>query len=691
MLSLVFKIIFVSAFVWCSVAAYADDAKKVSIGNFGLPGLIDLPSAKTLPDGEIVITQQLHESLARSGMSFQVLPNLGVAFRYSGHGKNGGEANGRVNHDRSFDAHLTLWDEGKYLPGTAIGLRDFIGTGWYSSEYLVATKSIGTLELTGGLGFGRLAGRNNFKNPLAAIDSSFETRDANAVGRGGTLGTINWFQGRASSFGGLTYRLGERTMLIAEYTPDLMTQEKRYLSVKSPWNVAASYQVNNTLSLSAQYLHGSTASLTANFSLNPMRPPHDAGRETAPVPFRARERDAPGVEQTDEATIRKVFEVDGFEVLIINQGTDYIRVDLENNKYRSIAQALGRATSTLQRFTADNIKRAIIVFHKDGLQLSSYIVDLERVTPEQFGVQSDAPYITAEDVEKLGSTSLTEKRLSWGLGPYITHRLFNPDLPLSVELGAELSAKYQVTPKLKLEGAFRKSVLTNFTENKRLGGSSAGVPVVQSDWGYYDIEGQDGHINHLSLDYVDNLAPAVFGRAHAGILEPFWTGVGGEALFMPLGSPIAFGVDFHHVRKRDYDMLFDLRDYETTTGHVSAYLDAGGMFDLEVNAGRYLAQDWGATTRISRQFSNGWEVGGYATLTDIPFNQFGEGSFDKGIYVMIPMDWLTGEPEQSKRYFEIRPITRDGGARLGSARKLYRQVKSARDTQMKREAGRMWK
>jgi hypothetical protein len=174
-----------------STIALAEDANKVSIGNFGLPGLIDLPNAKTLPDGEIVVTQQLHESLARSGMSFQVLPNLGVAFRYSGHGKNGREANARVNHDRSFDAHLTLWGEGKYLPGAAVGLRDFIGTGWYSSEYIVATKPIGALELTGGLGFGRLAGRHNFKNPLAAIDSSFETRDANSVGRGGTLGTIN--------------------------------------------------------------------------------------------------------------------------------------------------------------------------------------------------------------------------------------------------------------------------------------------------------------------------------------------------------------------------------------------------------------------------------------------------------------------------------------------------------------------
>ena len=230
----------------------ADEAKSVSIGNFGLPGLIDLPTANALPDGEIVVTQQLHESLARSGMSFQIFPNLGVAFRYSGHGINGSEANGRKNHDRSFDAHLTLWDEGDYLPGAAAGLRDFIGTGWYSSEYLVATKSIGKLEISGGLGFGRFAGRNTFKNPLEVIDSSFKTREANDTGRGGTLGTINWFQGRASTFGGLTYELGDRIALVAEYTPDLMGREKSYLSVKSPWNVGASYQVNNTLSLSAQ-------------------------------------------------------------------------------------------------------------------------------------------------------------------------------------------------------------------------------------------------------------------------------------------------------------------------------------------------------------------------------------------------------------------------------------------------------
>ena len=137
----------------------ASDTQRVTVGNFGLPGTIDLPTALRFPDGELVLTQQLHKSLARSGISFQALPRLGVSFRYTGHGINGHDAYGRVNHDRSFDAHISVLDEGTYLPAISLGLRDFIGTGWYSSEYIVGTKTFKNFELTAGLGFGRLAGK----------------------------------------------------------------------------------------------------------------------------------------------------------------------------------------------------------------------------------------------------------------------------------------------------------------------------------------------------------------------------------------------------------------------------------------------------------------------------------------------------------------------------------------------------
>ena len=138
-------------------------------------------------------------------------------------------------------------------------------------------------------------------------------------------------------------------------------------------------------------------------------------------------------------------------------------------------------------------------------------------------------------------------------------------------------------------------------------------------------------------------------------------------------------------------MRFDLLDYKTTIGHVSLYYDAGEIFDIEINAGRYLAGDWGVTTTVSREFGSGWEVGGYATLTDVPFDKFGEGSFDKAIYISIPIDWIVSTPTQAQRKLGLRPITRDGGANLTSARFLNRFIKRSHNAAFQREYGRLWK
>ena len=60
-------------------------------------------------------------------------------------------------------------DEGNVTPAFAIGLKDFIGTGRYSSEYIVETKSHKNLSFSLGLGFGRLASYGGFSNPLGAL------------------------------------------------------------------------------------------------------------------------------------------------------------------------------------------------------------------------------------------------------------------------------------------------------------------------------------------------------------------------------------------------------------------------------------------------------------------------------------------------------------------------------------------
>ena len=72
------------------------------------------------------------------------------------------------------------------------------------------------------------------------------------------------------------------------------------------------------------------------------------------MPVRARGVGAAPVARTDEATIRKVLAVEGFEIINFSDGGDYLRLDLKNTKYRSVAQA----AVTLQRFTSDATTRA---------------------------------------------------------------------------------------------------------------------------------------------------------------------------------------------------------------------------------------------------------------------------------------------------------------------------------------------
>ena len=419
--------------------------------------------------------------------------------------------------------------------------------------------------------------------------------------------------------------ISDKITLSAEYTPDLMSRESSYLDVKSPWNFGASYQLNDYVNLSAQYLHGSQVSVTANVNVNPGRPPLMGGKELAPVPMRLRGKDALPININDEAIIRKVLAVDGFEINNLDFNDDTVSIMVKNTKFRSTAQAVGRVASTLQRFTADNVQFANISFYSKDLIAATYRVDLEKITAEQFqalGSQVNSPSIKVIDVS-VPQINESRQHFIWGIGPYIAHRLFNPDLPLSMETGVEVEAGYQIANGLKISGAIRKSILTNLTDNNRR--SNSVLPRVHSDWPLYDIAGQSGHIHELTLSYVDNLAPGLYGRAHAGLLEPFLLGLEAEILYKPAQWPVGIGLDVHRVRKRDYDMRFDLLDYETTVGHLSLYYDAGGMFDVEINAGRYLAGDWGATTTISRKFGSGWEVGGYATLTDVPFDTFGEG------------------------------------------------------------------
>ncbi|MCI5086580.1 MAG: YjbH domain-containing protein, partial [Rhodovulum sp.] len=168
-------------------------------------------------------------------------------------------------------------------------------------------------------------------------------------------------------------------------------------------------------------------------------------------------------------------------------------------------------------------------------------------------------------------------------------------------------------------------------------------------------------------------------------------GVSGEVLWKPVDSPLALGVEVNYAKQRDFDVLFGFQDYDVLTGHVSAYYEFGGGYLGRIDAGRYLAGDWGATFTLDREFANGLRVGAYFTLTDVSFEDFGEGSFDKGIRLSIPLSWLSGEPSQSGFGTSISPTTRDGGQRLSVRNRLYDVTRNLHDPLLAKRWGKFWR
>src|SRR5699024_1892448 len=144
-----------------------------------------------------------------------------------------------------------------------------------------------------------------------------------------------------------------------------------------------------------------------------------------------------------------------------------------------------------------------------------------------------------------------------------------------------------------------------------------------------------------------------------------------EVLYRPFNSSLAIGADVNWVRQRDFTERFSFRDYDTVTGHVTGYWDTGFKdIRARLSIGRYLARDWGTTLDLSRRFDSGVRIGAWATFTDAG-SDYGEGSFDKGLYISIPLDFLLDKSTLERATIPWIPLTRDGGARLGRRYQLY--------------------
>lgn len=674
---------------------------RPTLNFYGVAGVIDTPSAEALPDGQVAVGISTFGGTTRTTLTFQATPRIQASFRYSGI-KNATFSQFDTFRDRSFDVRFLINRESRYLPAVSVGLQDFAGTGIYAGEYIAATKNFsggripGTVKATVGLGWGRLGSSGGIGAPFGAERASFQPGDT-----GGELSTDQWFRGEAAPFAGIEWQINDKWGLKAEYSSDAYTLEtgSDIFERRSRFNFGAEYQVANGIRLGGYYLYGSEVGLNLQIQLNPNRPVSQI-RLPAPRPYDIRPSRRADPQAYDGAwaasqsvasgavrdAMIPLLEAEG--LVLVEARTDASTTEIRyiNKRYRATAISVGRVARAMARVLPASVETFRIVPVVDGLAQSAVV--LRRSDLEALEVAPDSPdrllAVTGinDAAPQLPGSARNEDlhpAFRWSLGPYVARRLFDPEEPVRVDVGVELGLSYQPAPGWKVAGTLRHRLAGNRSDAPSANNSV--LPRVRTDSAEFNRE-TDTAIPELYVSRQWKAAPALYSRVSVGYLERMFGGISGEVLWKPAASRLALGVEANYVRQRDFEDLLSFQDYSVATGHVSAYYEFNNGYLAQLDVGRYLAGDVGATVTLEREFANGWRLGGFFTLTNVSAEEFGEGSFDKGIKLTIPIDWFLGTSDSRSRSATVRPLLRDGGARLDVPGRLYEQVRTGHRNQL---------
>ncbi|WP_104203654.1 YjbH domain-containing protein [Billgrantia saliphila] len=658
-------------------------------GDFGGVGLMQTPSARMAPLGGFAFSMSRTEPYRRYSVFFQPTEWLETGFRYvEVENRRYLAATGdRNNLDKGIDLKLRLREESRHWPQIAVGTRDIGGTGLFSGEYLVANKRWHNFDVTLGIGWGYLGNQEDFTNPLARLDERFERRSGfSSGGDGGNFNLGSLFSGRTALFGGIEYQTPWDPLVLQvelegndyQHEPQRNHQEQ-----SSRLNYGARLRLTDNIELRAGWQRGNTAMLGISMSTN-LATLSQAKRDPSPVALEP----APASHTADWSGLgRALDENAGIAVYRLRQEGTSVTVEGEPTRYRSLAESEQRAGRLLHNNLGNEVKTFRFRWHERGMALRESIHDRDAMvaattssansTQHHHSIYAHGALLPAEG-EVLHEA--TPHGLVYSLQPQLEQNFGGPDGYL-YRLSASLDGEYRLGANDWLAATLTYTLDDNLDKYRYIGPSD--LPRVRTRIADYLAETDIG-ISNLQYTRTSRLGDDWYAMGYGGLLETMFAGAGAELLYRPFNSDVALGLDINWVKQRDFDQRFDLLDYSTWTGHVTGYWQTDYEDVLaKVSVGRYLAGDLGLTFDVSREFDSGVRLGGWATFTDAG-DAFGEGSFDKGIYLSLPLDAFFVHSTRQRAQVAWSPLTRDGGARLARRATLY-------DLTEERSMGRYWK
>ncbi len=615
-----------------SFKVFSDSFTFNSYNNHGITGLLNVPSARTLnesshgvtiydgyPDQKITLTSNPYDWLEASFFYTNIQDKPYPGFEYQDY------------KDKGFNFKVKIKDEGR-LPAIAIGINDIAGTGYYSSEYIVGSYGINNIDFHFGLAWGTLNGaKSKIKNPFGYLNDSFYERPSNTASQGGQFQPSRYFSGQnVSPFLGMSYVLNEKLHLKFEKDTTNTKGLIEYKESSSEYTFGIDYHFNKNFMLGIAKERGNQITLRFIYRDNPSK---------SLKKYKYKKSEEIQEEDNKYTKLIKNIEANGIGVNKILETSNSIGLELTQFMHPSLDIVEEIITSA--KFDAGISK---------DVKTDYRIADLKASSDFDENFEKEANIVFQRKKERSFST---KNRLTFR--PFIASR----EEFFKGALLVENNSEYLFRDNLFFSSNLKYSIWDNF-DDLTIPPENTFPEQVRSDIKDYLRNFDNGIIiGRAQFDYHYTPKNNHHLMFSAGILEEMYSGYGLEYLYFKNNRNYAVGFEIFEVRKRDYEMRFGLKDYQNITGSLNFYYRNYDLipFDMEVSYGEYLAGDEGITFEISRSFINGTKFGIFATFTDVSSEEFGEGSFDKGIFFNIPVygNFIN---------YTWRPLTKDPGAKL---------------------------
>lgn len=616
----------------------ADSFQYNTYNNHGSIGLINIPTARfyessshgiTIYDGEppqkMTLTSNPYDWLEASVFYTNIQGRPYPGYEYQDY------------KDKGFNFKLRIKKEDS-LPAIAIGINDVAGTGLFSSEYIVASMGVGNIDYHFGLGWGALSGSNtNLNNPLGYISNKFNDRPTEIADQGGQFSPSTYFSGeKISPFFGMAYAVNNKLVIKLEKDTTLIEGRIKYEIPKSSYTYGFDFSFNENFTFGIYNERGNYISAKFIYKNNP-------NNSRKPYKYKKQDFDS---EDTKYTKLIRNLENNGIGVTRIIETTDSIGLQLTQFAHPNI-----------------NIIEEIIASASYDAGINKEIKKDIRIADLKAVSEFNNSYIDE-------STLIYERKKNKAFFTK-TNVAFRPFLASREEffkgaLMVENNSEYIIKDNFIFSSNLKYSLWDNF-DDLTIPPYETYPAQVRSDVKDYLRNIDEGIlIGRAQFDYFKSLSTNHHLMSTFGVLEDMYSGFGIEYLYYKNSTNYAAGFEIFNVKKRDYEWKFGTLNYENITGSVNFYYRNYDYipFDFKASYGEYLAGDEGLSIELSRSFKNGTQFGIFASFTDVSSEQFGEGSFDKGIFFNIPI-------YGNLINYTWRPLTKDPGAKLNRRNTLY--------------------